>query len=89
MTVGVKKQVMKLVETLPFKIQVDKGLQELDEGKGIPHEEVEQKLSRWLSKEWSNRPGERTIQKVPYPLRNQSVTYSRPFDSVAEDEWEG
>ncbi len=63
MNVGVKEQVIKLVETLPeevtvddimrelyFKIQVDKGLQELDEGKGIPHEEVEKKLSRWLSK---------------------------------------
>ncbi len=63
MNVGVKEQVIKLVETLPeevtvddimrelyFKIQVDKGLQELDEGKGIPHEEVENKLSRWLSK---------------------------------------
>ncbi|MCP5103381.1 MAG: hypothetical protein GY950_08380 [bacterium] len=57
MTLGVKEQVIKLVETLPeevtvddimrelyFKIQVDKGLQELDEGKGIPHEEVERKL---------------------------------------------
>jgi predicted transcriptional regulator len=63
MAVGVKEQVIKLVETLPeevtvddimrelyFKIQVDKGLKELDEGKGIPHEEVEIKLSRWLSK---------------------------------------
>ena len=50
MNVGVKEQVIKLVETLPFKIQVDKGLQELDEGKGIPHEEVERRLSRWLSK---------------------------------------
>ena len=63
MTIGVKEQVIKLVETLPeeatvddimgelyFKIQVDKGLQELDEGKGIPHEEVERRLSRWLSK---------------------------------------
>jgi len=63
MAVGVKEQVIKLVEILPeevtvddimrelyFKIQVDKGLQELDEGKGIPHEKVEKKLSRWLSK---------------------------------------
>lgn len=63
MAVGVKEQVIKLVETLPeevsvddimrelyFKIQVDKGLRELDEGKGIPHEEVERRLSRWLSK---------------------------------------
>jgi len=63
--VGVKEQVIDLVKNLPdevtvevddimrelyFKIQVDKGLKELDEGKGIPHEEVERRLSRWLSK---------------------------------------
>jgi hypothetical protein len=61
MAVGVKEQVIRLVETLPeevtvddimrelyFKIQVDKGLKELDEGNGIPHEEVERRLSRWL-----------------------------------------
>ncbi|HLP60923.1 MAG TPA: hypothetical protein VK186_23220, partial [Candidatus Deferrimicrobium sp.] len=59
----VKEQVIKLVETLPeevtlddimselyFKTQVDRGLMELDEGKGIPHEEVEMRLSEWLSK---------------------------------------
>ena len=63
MNVGVKEQVIDLVKSLPdevtvddimrelyFKIQVDKGLKELDEGKGIPHEEVERRLSRWLSK---------------------------------------
>jgi predicted transcriptional regulator len=63
MAVGVKEQVIDLVRNLPdeitvddimrelyFKIQVDKGLKELDEGKGIPHEEVERRLSRWLSK---------------------------------------
>ncbi len=33
-----------------FKAQVDDGLRELDEGKGIPHMEVEQKLSKWLTK---------------------------------------
>jgi predicted transcriptional regulator len=60
---GVKEQVIDLVRNLPdevtvddimrelyFKIQVDKGLKELDEGEGIPHEEVERRLSRWLSK---------------------------------------
>jgi predicted transcriptional regulator len=31
---------------LYFKLQVDAGLRELDEGKGIPHEEVE----KWISK---------------------------------------
>lgn len=63
MNVGVKEQVIDFVRNLPdevtvddimrelyFKIQVDKGLKELDEGKGIPHEEVERRLSRWLSK---------------------------------------
>lgn len=63
MNAGVKEQVIDLVRNLPdevtvddimaelyFKIQVDKGLEELDEGKGIPHEEVERRLSRWLSK---------------------------------------
>ena len=63
MEIGVKEEVISLVRNLPeevivddimrelyFKIQVDKGLKELDEGKGIPHEEVEKRLSRWLSK---------------------------------------
>ena len=63
MNAGVKEQVIDLVRNLPdevtvddimrelyFKIQVDKGLKELDEGKGIPHEEVERRLARWLSK---------------------------------------
>ncbi len=35
---------------LHFKKQVDAGLKELDEGKGIPHEEVEKRMARWLSK---------------------------------------
>jgi len=39
-----------IMRELYFKIQVDKGIKELDEGKGIPHEEVEKRLSRWLSK---------------------------------------
>jgi predicted transcriptional regulator len=60
---GVKEQVIDLVRNLPdevtvddimrelyFKIQVDKGLKELDDGEGIPHQEVERRLSRWLSK---------------------------------------
>ncbi len=39
-----------IMSELYFKIKVDEGLKELDEGKGIPHEEVEMRLSRWLSK---------------------------------------
>ncbi|MGD2086948.1 MAG: hypothetical protein PVH61_12265 [Candidatus Aminicenantes bacterium] len=63
MNAGVKEQVIDLVRNLPdevtvddimrelyFKIQVDKGLKELDDGEGIPHQEVERRLSRWLSK---------------------------------------
>ncbi|MFH0814269.1 MAG: hypothetical protein V2A69_15750 [Pseudomonadota bacterium] len=51
---GVKEEVIQMIKSLPdevtiddimaelyFKIQVDAGLRELDEGKGISHEEVE------------------------------------------------
>ncbi|MFZ3166829.1 MAG: hypothetical protein WA130_04380 [Candidatus Methanoperedens sp.] len=40
-------------DTMPelyFKKQVDTGLKELDEGKGIPHEEVEKRMARWLKR---------------------------------------
>lgn len=60
---GVKQQVIQMIETLPeestvddimaelyFRQQVDAGLKELDEGKWIPHEEVEKRLSRWLNR---------------------------------------
>ena len=60
---GVKQQVIQMIQSLPedvsiddimaelyFKIQVDVGLKELDEGKGIPHEEVEKRMSKWLKK---------------------------------------
>ena len=59
---GVKDQVIHLIQSLPeevtlddimaelyFKLQVDTGLKELDEGKGIPHEEVEKRMSKWLT----------------------------------------
>ncbi|MCD5406515.1 MAG: hypothetical protein LRZ99_02345 [Desulfotomaculum sp.] len=55
-----KQQVIEMIQNLPenvtvddimaklyFKLQVDAGLKELDEGKGIAHEEVEKRLSRW------------------------------------------
>jgi predicted transcriptional regulator len=58
---GVKQEIIKLIQSLPdeatlddimaelyFKSQVDAGLKELDEGKGISHEEVEKRLSKWL-----------------------------------------
>lgn len=60
---GVKQKVIQMIQTLPedvtvddvmaelyFKLQVDAGLKELDEGKGIPHEEVERRMSKWLNK---------------------------------------
>jgi predicted transcriptional regulator len=60
---GVKQQVIQMIQALPdeatvddimaelyFRLQVDAGLRELDEGKGIPHEEVEKRMSRWLTK---------------------------------------
>ncbi|MDZ4384187.1 MAG: hypothetical protein U0940_01755 [Nitrospirota bacterium] len=60
---GVKEQVIHMILSLPedstiddimaelyFKLQVDAGLKELDEGKGIPHEEVKKRMARWLTK---------------------------------------
>jgi len=39
-----------VMEELYFKTQVDAGLRELDEGKGIPHEDVQKQMSKWFSK---------------------------------------
>ncbi len=60
---GTKQQVINMINSLPenitiddiitelyFKLQVDKGLKELDEGKGISHEDVEKRMSKWLTK---------------------------------------
>lgn len=60
---GVKEEVIELIKTLPedvtvddvmaelyFKLQVDAGLKELDEGKGVPHENVEKRMDKWLTK---------------------------------------
>ncbi len=60
---GVKQQIIQMIESLPeditvddiiaelyFRLQVDAGLKELDEGKWIPHEEVEKRMSKWLTK---------------------------------------
>ncbi len=59
----VKEQVIQMIQTLPdnitledvmeelyFKLQVDAGMKELDEVKRISHEEVEKRMSRWLTK---------------------------------------
>jgi hypothetical protein len=39
-----------IMEELYFRIQVDRGVKELDEGKAIPHQDVRNRLSRWLEK---------------------------------------
>lgn len=58
---NIKSQVIEIIKGLPenitlddimeelyFKSHVDSGLKELDEGKGIPHEVVESRFSKWL-----------------------------------------
>lgn len=60
---GVKQQVIEMIQSLPdessvddimaelyFKMQIDAGLKELDEGKGVTHEQAKQRLSKWLPK---------------------------------------
>lgn len=37
-----------IMEELYFKSQVDEGLAQLDRGEGIPHEDVEKRMSKWL-----------------------------------------
>lgn len=57
----VKEKIIKMIERLPdeatvsdvmaelyFRQNVDEALRELDEGKGISHEEAKKRLSRWL-----------------------------------------
>lgn len=59
----IKKQIIQMIEALPdevtindvmaelyFKLQVDSGLKELDEGKGLSHEQVEKRMAQWLIK---------------------------------------
>lgn len=60
---GIKQEVIQLVQSLPetatlddimaelyFKMQVDAGLKELDEGAGIEHKDVEKRLGKWLAR---------------------------------------
>ena len=59
----VKNKVISLVESLPdnvtlddimaelyFKLEVDAGLKELDDGKGILHSRVKERIGKWLKK---------------------------------------
>lgn len=60
---GIKQEVIQLVQSLSdsvtlddimaeiyFKMQVDAGLKELNEGKGISHEEAEKRMGKWLAR---------------------------------------
>nr|AAU83771.1 hypothetical protein GZ33H6_20 [uncultured archaeon GZfos33H6] len=57
----VREKVIKMIEELPEDItvsdimaelylrqNVDEGLKELDEGKGVSHEEAKRRLNRWI-----------------------------------------
>ena len=57
----VKQEVIKMIRMMPedisvadimaelyFRQKVDTGLQQLDEGKGLTHEQVEERLRKWL-----------------------------------------
>lgn len=59
---SVKKKVIELIKELPedaqyndifeaifFKQKIDLGLQELEEGKGISHQEVRKRFEKWLA----------------------------------------
>jgi predicted transcriptional regulator len=37
-----------IMAELYFRQKVDEGLQELDQGEGIPHEEAKKQLEQWL-----------------------------------------
>jgi len=58
----IKEEVIKMIQQMPenisvadimaelyFRQKVDSGLKELDEGKGISHEQVKENLKKWLS----------------------------------------
>lgn len=60
---SVKEDIIKMIGALPedataddvmaelyFRMQVDAGLKELDDGLGIPHEAVEERLAKWPSR---------------------------------------
>jgi predicted transcriptional regulator len=62
MSTIVKEAVIEMIRQLPpdvtivdimaelyFRQKVEAGLKELDEGKGVPHEQAREKLQRWLS----------------------------------------
>ena len=59
----VKSQIIKMIKDLPeevsiddiiaelyFRLQIDKGLKQLDEGNYISHKEVVERMSKWTNK---------------------------------------
>ncbi|MCI3920587.1 hypothetical protein MO973_10115 [Paenibacillus sp. TRM 82003] len=59
---SVKAEVIKLIQELPenatledilykihVKAKIEEGLKEIEEGKGIPHEEAMERISNWLN----------------------------------------
>ena len=60
---GLKENVISMIKNMPqdvsvedimaelyFRYEVDKGIKQLDEGEGIPHEDVEKRMKKWLKK---------------------------------------
>ena len=58
-----KEKVIQLIQSLPdtvtlddilaelfFRLQIDKGLSELDKGKGVAHGKARQQIKQWLTK---------------------------------------
>ena len=58
-----KEKVIQMIQQLPdkvtvddifselyFELQVDSGIKELDEGKGISHQQVKERMSKWISR---------------------------------------
>lgn len=59
----VKEEVVQMIQSMPqdvliedimaelyFRYQVDEGLKQLNEGKGISHNEVKKRMEKWLTK---------------------------------------
>ena len=83
-----KDKVIELIKTLPdditvddimgelyFKSQVDEGLAQLDRGEGIPHEDVEKRMSRWLSQQGG-------LPRPPINWRPSSNTSPRTLNAT-------
>lgn len=60
---AIKEKVITMIQHMPqdtsiedimaelyFRYEVDEGLKQLDEGEGIPHEEVEKRMGKWLKR---------------------------------------